>query len=62
MTQWVYVSAMASPKAAPNEESSGGKGANLAEMSNLGLPVPPGSRSRPKSATIFIKHGPFPPI
>lgn len=28
----------------------GGKGANLAEMTNLGLPVPPASRSPPKRA------------
>ena len=28
----------------------GGKGANLAEMTNLGLPVPPGSPSPPRPA------------
>ena len=28
----------------------GGKGANLAEMTNMGLPVPPGSRSPPRPA------------
>ena len=28
----------------------GGKGANLAEMTNLGLPVPRASRSRPRPA------------
>ena len=28
----------------------GGKGANLAEMSVIGIPVPPGSRSPPRSA------------
>ena len=28
----------------------GGKGANLAEMTNLGLPVPPGLRLQPKPA------------
>ena len=28
----------------------GGKGANLAEMTRLGLPVPPGSPSRPRRA------------
>ena len=28
----------------------GGKGANLAEMTNLGLSVPPGSRSPPTPA------------
>lgn len=30
----------------------GGKGANLAEMANLGLPVPPASPFRPRSARI----------
>ena len=29
----------------------GGKGANLAEMTNLGLPFPPGSRSPPRRAS-----------
>lgn len=29
----------------------GGKGANLAEMNLLGMPVPPGLQSPPKSAT-----------
>ncbi len=37
----------------------GGKGANLAEMCNLGLPVPPASPSPPKSApTITITARP----
>lgn len=31
----------------------GGKGANLAEMTNLGLPVPQGLRSQPLRATII---------
>lgn len=31
----------------------GGKGANLAEMTNLGLPVPPGLRSQLLRATII---------
>ena len=31
----------------------GGKGAGLAEMSKAGVPVPPGSPSPPKSATLF---------
>ena len=31
----------------------GGKGANLAEMSRLGLPVPPGSRSQQRFARHF---------
>ena len=33
----------------------GGKGANLAEMANLGLPVLPASPFRPRSAPIFTR-------
>jgi pyruvate,orthophosphate dikinase len=33
----------------------GGKGAGLAEMANLGLPVPPASPSRPTSAPISTR-------
>ncbi len=43
MTQWVY--SFGSRKSEGNaamRDLLGGKGANLAEMSNLGLPVPPG--------------------
>ena len=43
MTKWVY--AFGDGKAegeAGMKNLLGGKGANLAEMSNLGLPVPPG--------------------
>src|ERR1700734_2145741 len=35
----------------------GGKGANLAEMSNLGLPVPPGFTITTEVCTHFYKHG-----
>ena len=33
----------------------GGKGANLAEMTSIGLPVPAGSRCRPKSVPNFTR-------
>ncbi len=33
------------------QDTLGGKGAGLAEMTNAGLPVPPGSRSPPTPAT-----------
>ena len=40
-----------SPRATRTRRTcSGGKGANLAEMTNLGLPVPPGSPSPPRPA------------
>jgi pyruvate, orthophosphate dikinase len=35
----------------------GGKGANLAEMANLGLPVPPGFTITTEVCTYFYKHG-----
>lgn len=35
----------------------GGKGANLAEMSNLGLPVPPGFTVTTEVCTYFYDHG-----
>src|SRR4051794_29250299 len=35
----------------------GGKGANLAEMSNLGLPVPPGFTLTTEVCTHYYKHG-----
>ena len=43
MTQWVYTFGDGKAEgAAGMRDLLGGKGANLAEMSNLGLPVPPG--------------------
>ena len=35
----------------------GGKGAGLAEMSNLGLPVPPGFTITTEVCTYFYQHG-----
>src|SRR5262245_36068754 len=35
----------------------GGKGANLAEMANLGLPVPPGFTIPTSACTYFYAHG-----
>src|SRR6202045_4260729 len=35
----------------------GGKGANLAEMANLGLPVPPGFTITTEGCTYFYAHG-----
>ena len=43
MTKWVYSFGGGTAEgAAKMKELLGGKGANLAEMANLGLPVPPG--------------------
>ncbi len=38
-------------------ELLGGKGANLAEMTNMGLPVPPGFTITTDVCTYFYKHG-----
>ena len=35
----------------------GGKGANLAEMTNLGLPVPPGLTITTETCMEYINHG-----
>jgi len=39
----------------------GGKGANLAEMSNMGLPVPPGFTITTEVCNYFINYNDFPP-
>jgi pyruvate, orthophosphate dikinase len=35
----------------------GGKGANLAEMTNLGLPVPPGFTITTDACRYYLEHG-----
>lgn len=56
--KWVYNFA---PGAAEGNASMaamlGGKGANLAEMANLGLPVPPGFTITTDVCALFFKHG-----
>ncbi|MEY9213301.1 pyruvate, phosphate dikinase [Thermobifida halotolerans] len=39
----------------------GGKGANLAEMTNLGLPVPPGFTITTEACRHYLEHGATPP-
>src|SRR5919202_6695246 len=39
----------------------GGKGANLAEMTNLGLPVPPGFTITTDACRFYLEHGSPPP-
>ena len=47
MTKWVYTFGDGNAEGnAKMKDSLGGKGANLAEMSNLGLSVPPGGTVR----------------
>ncbi|MBF9231848.1 pyruvate, phosphate dikinase [Microvirga alba] len=58
MTQWVY--SFGDGKAegeAGLKNLLGGKGANLAEMSNLGLPVPPGFTITTEVCTYYYDHG-----
>src|ERR1700742_460593 len=58
MTKWVY--AFGDGKAegqAGMKNLLGGKGANLAEMSNLGLPVPPGFSITTEVCTHYYGHG-----
>src|SRR5690348_16246284 len=58
MSKWVY--RFGGGKAdgrADMKNLLGGKGANLAEMSNLGLPVPPGFTITTEVCTYFYKHG-----
>ena len=39
-------------------ELLGGKGANLAEMTSLGMPVPPGFPISTETCTKYYDHGP----
>ena len=57
MTQWVY--SFGDGKADGRSEMRnllGGKGANLAEMSNIGLPVPPGFTITTEVCTHYYGH------
>jgi pyruvate,orthophosphate dikinase len=58
MAKWVY--SFGGGKAEGKAEMKnllGGKGANLAEMANLGLPVPPGFTITTEVCTYFYAHG-----
>ena len=55
--KWVYgFGAGASEGAAAMKDLLGGKGANLAEMANLGLPVPPGFTITTEVCTAYYKN------
>ena len=56
-TKWVYSFGDGSADGkAEMRNLLGGKGANLAEMSNLGLPVPPGFTITTEVCTYFTHH------
>ncbi|WP_349368095.1 pyruvate, phosphate dikinase [Salinarimonas sp.] len=57
MTKWVYTFGDGKAEGeAGMRDLLGGKGANLAEMSNLGLPVPPGFTITTGVCTYFYDH------
>ncbi|MGQ3673251.1 pyruvate, phosphate dikinase [Xanthobacter sp. TB0136] len=58
MTKWVYTFGDGKAEGkADMKNLLGGKGANLAEMSNLGLPVPPGFTITTEVCTYYYKNG-----
>jgi len=58
MSKWVYsFGAGQAEGAAAMKNLLGGKGANLAEMSRLGLPVPPGFIITTEVCTYYYAHG-----
>ncbi len=58
MSRWVYTFGDGKAEGqAGMKNLLGGKGANLAEMSNLGLPVPPGFTITTEVCTYYYDHG-----
>src|SRR5215210_4679225 len=58
MAKWVYTFGDGRAEGeASMRNLLGGKGANLAEMSNLGLPVPPGFTITTEVCTYYYDHG-----
>jgi hypothetical protein len=53
-TKWVYDFSEGSKD---QKDLLGGKGANLAEMTNLGLPVPPGFTITTDACRYYLEHG-----
>ena len=56
MTKWVYNFGKETDGKAEMKNLLGGKGANLAEMSSLGLPVPPGFTITTEVCTAFYEN------
>ncbi|GIW10793.1 MAG: hypothetical protein KatS3mg061_1850 [Dehalococcoidia bacterium] len=57
-TKWVYLFHEGN---ATMRDLLGGKGAGLAEMSNAGLPVPPGFTITTQACIAYTQNGSFPP-
>ena len=57
MVKWVYTFGDGKAQGnAKQKELLGGKGANLAEMSNIGLPVPPGFTISTEVCNYYYKN------
>ena len=57
MGKWVYTFGDGTAEGdASQRDLLGGKGANLAEMASLGLPVPPGMTITTEVCTYFYEH------
>ena len=62
MVKWVYTFGDGKAQGnAKQKELLGGKGANLAEMCNLAIPVPPGFTISTEVCTYYMKHKKYPP-
>src|SRR3954462_2225234 len=62
MTKWVYsFGAGRNEGRADMRNLLGGKGANLAEMTNIGLPVPPGFTITTEACNVYLREGHEPP-
>ena len=57
MTKWVYTFGDGKAEGdASMRETLGGKGANLAEMSSIGVPVPPGFTITTEACVYYYKN------
>ena len=62
LERWVYFFGLGrADGSAAMRDILGGKGAGLAEMANLGLPVPPGFTISAKLCLTYLEQGTFPP-
>src|SRR5881392_1233854 len=62
LERWVYSFGLGrADGSAAMRDILGGKGAGLAEMANLGLPVPPGFTISAKLCLTYLEQGTFPP-
>ena len=58
MRKWVYTFGNGTAEgSAADRDHLGGKGANLAEMASLGLPVPPGLTIITDACAFYYKNG-----